>query len=252
MYPQKIDALFYAHSLDEVKALAPLLERFRSTVSKKAYIAVSGGNFCPCEDAAAALNWPKLVCKERWFKNFDLGVGSITGISNSEVPILQSVYSSMKGLIKIHNPSLLITVTDIDLNIKNALKMAVGSNSNHLTLVLLPRSAVPRFCGWMIWDQQHCQVRNTIISFAMFFSLVMKNLGTWRSAIAILILQYVASSLRHDTITIFTTFPFITIQAVAIILCWLEWNANFHKHHHPKPRFIPLKASQISHWSLLS
>lgn len=56
MYPQKIDALFCTHSLDEVKALAPLLEKFRSTVGKKAYTAVSGGNFCPCEDAAAALN----------------------------------------------------------------------------------------------------------------------------------------------------------------------------------------------------
>jgi hypothetical protein len=32
MHPQKIDALFYAHSLQEVKALTPLLEKFRSTV----------------------------------------------------------------------------------------------------------------------------------------------------------------------------------------------------------------------------
>lgn len=172
MYPQKIDALFYAHSLDEVKALAPLLEKFRSTVGKKAYIAVSGGNFCPCEDAAAALNWPKLVCKERRFKIFDLEVGTITGISNSEVPILQSVYSSMKGLIKIHNPSLLITVTDIDSNIKNALKMAVGSNSNHSTLVLLPRSAVPKVL-WMadlrstaLPSKKH----NYVFCYVLFFS----------------------------------------------------------------------------------
>ncbi|KAJ7002319.1 glycosyltransferase family protein [Populus alba x Populus x berolinensis] len=35
MHPQKIDALFYAHSVDEVKALAPLLEKFRSTAGKK-------------------------------------------------------------------------------------------------------------------------------------------------------------------------------------------------------------------------
>ncbi|KAK8596478.1 hypothetical protein V6N13_001105 [Hibiscus sabdariffa] len=42
MYSQKTDALFYAHSVDEVKALAPLLEKFRSTVGKKAYIVVSG------------------------------------------------------------------------------------------------------------------------------------------------------------------------------------------------------------------
>ncbi|KAK8695966.1 hypothetical protein V6N13_001107 [Hibiscus sabdariffa] len=42
MYSQKIDALFYTHSADEVKALAPLLKKFRSTVGKKAYIVVSG------------------------------------------------------------------------------------------------------------------------------------------------------------------------------------------------------------------
>ena len=51
MNPPKIDVLFYAHSVNEVKALAPFLEKFRSTVGKKAYIAISGGNFCPYEDA---------------------------------------------------------------------------------------------------------------------------------------------------------------------------------------------------------
>ncbi|KAA8544066.1 hypothetical protein F0562_021757 [Nyssa sinensis] len=148
MYPQKIDALFYAHSVDEVKALAPLLEKFRSTVGKKAYIVVSGGNFCPCEDAATVLNWPKAVCKERRFKIFDLGVGALSGISNSEVPVLQAVYSSMKGLIKIHNPSVVITVADIDSNVKKALKMASETNTNSSTLVLLPRSSVSKVL-WM-------------------------------------------------------------------------------------------------------
>ncbi|KAL5998343.1 hypothetical protein ACLOJK_009283 [Asimina triloba] len=148
MYSQKIDALFYAHSPEEVRALAPLLEKFRSTVGKKAYIAVSGGNYCSCEEAASVLNWPRLVCRERRFKIFDLGVGAILGVSNSEVPILQSVYSSMKGLIKIHNPSLVVTVADIDPNVKNALKMAVERNSNGSTLVLLPKSAVPKVL-WM-------------------------------------------------------------------------------------------------------
>lgn len=33
MYPQKIDAPFYAHSIDEVKALA-LREKFKFTISK--------------------------------------------------------------------------------------------------------------------------------------------------------------------------------------------------------------------------
>ncbi|KAJ0967618.1 hypothetical protein J5N97_024535 [Dioscorea zingiberensis] len=148
MYPQKIDALFYAHSISEVKALAPLLEKFRTTVGKKAYIVISGGSFCPCEEAASALKWPKTVCKERRFKIFDLEIGAISGVSNSEVPILQAVYSSMKGLVKIHNPSLLITVADVDLNIKNALKMAADTSINKTELVLLPRSAIPKVL-WM-------------------------------------------------------------------------------------------------------
>ncbi|KAK4370565.1 hypothetical protein RND71_010040 [Anisodus tanguticus] len=148
MYPQKIDALFYAHSVDEVKALAPLLLKFTSTVGKKAYIVVSGGNFCPCEDAAAALKWPKAVCKERRFKIMDLGVGALSGNSNSEVPVVQAVYASMKRLIKIHNPSLVITVDDVDSNVKKALKMATEANTNSSTLVLLPRSSVPKVL-WM-------------------------------------------------------------------------------------------------------
>lgn len=148
MNPQKIDALFYAHSVNEVKALAPLLEKFRSTVGKKAYIAISGGNFCPCEDAATALKWPKSVCRERRFKIFDLGVGALSGISNSEVPVVQAVYSSMKGLIKMHNPSVVITLSDIDPHVRKALKMASETNSNGSTLVLLPRASVPKVL-WM-------------------------------------------------------------------------------------------------------
>ncbi|KAG9445617.1 hypothetical protein H6P81_011745 [Aristolochia fimbriata] len=148
MYPQKIDALFYAHSLDEVKAMAPLLEKFRSTVGKKAYIAVSGGKYCPCEEAASTLNWPRSVCRERRFKIFDLDAGAIGGISNSDVPLVQTVYSSMKGLIKIHNPSVVITLSDTDPSVKSALKMAVESNSNSSTLVLLPRPSVTKVL-WM-------------------------------------------------------------------------------------------------------
>lgn len=148
MYPQKIDALFYAHSVDEVKALAPLLEKFKSTIGKKAYIAVSGGNFCPCEDAASALKWPKVVCKERRFKVFDLAIGALSGVSNSEVPVLQAVYSSMKGLIRIHNPSVVITVSDIDPTVRKALMMAAETNSNTTTLVLLPKASVSKVL-WM-------------------------------------------------------------------------------------------------------
>lgn len=148
MYPQKIDALFYAHSMEEVKALAPLLDKFRSTVGKKAYIVVSGGKFCSCEDAARALRWPVLVCKERRFKIFDLAIGALSGASNSEVPVIQAIYSSMKGLIKIHNPSVIITVADIDPNVRKALEMASESLSNSTTLVLLPRATVPKVL-WM-------------------------------------------------------------------------------------------------------
>ncbi|TYH23852.1 hypothetical protein ES288_A03G045300v1 [Gossypium darwinii] len=148
MYAQKIDALFYAHSVDEVKVLTPLLEKFRSTVGKKAYIVVSGDGFCSCEDAAAALNWPKQVCKERRFKIFDLQIGAISGTSNSEVPVLQVVYSSMKGLIKIHNPSVVITLADADSNVKKALKMASETNANGTALVLLPKPSVSKVL-WM-------------------------------------------------------------------------------------------------------
>lgn len=147
MYPQKIDALFYAHSVDEVKTLAPLLEKFRTSVGKKAYIVVSGGKFLACEDAVIALKWPKLDCRERRFKILDLGIGAISGISNSEVPVLQAVYASMKGLIKIHNPTLVVTVADADPNIKKALQMAVA-NTNRSILVLLPRLSVPHVL-WM-------------------------------------------------------------------------------------------------------
>ncbi|THG14198.1 uncharacterized protein LOC114273047 [Camellia sinensis] len=148
MNPQKIDALFYAHSIEEVKFLGPLLEKFRSTFGKKAYIVVSGGNFCTCEDAATALNWPNAVCKERRFKIFDLGIGALSGVSNSEVPVIQAVYCSMKGLIKIHNPSVLIAVSDIDPNVKKALKMASETTTNSSTLVLLPKSSVSKVL-WM-------------------------------------------------------------------------------------------------------
>ncbi|XP_074569298.1 uncharacterized protein LOC141825938 [Curcuma longa] len=148
MHPQKVEAFFYAHTPDEVRALAPLLEKFRTTVGRKAYIVVSGGRHCSCEDAVSVLMWPKNVCKERRFKIFDLEVGAISGVSNSDVPVMQAVYSSLKGLLKIHNPSLLITVDDIDQNIKNALKVACEGSANGTALVLLPRPAVQKVL-WM-------------------------------------------------------------------------------------------------------
>lgn len=148
MHPQDIDAMFYAHSMDEVVALAPLLEKFRSVVGKKAFIVVSGGSFCPCEKAALALRWPKAVCRERRFKIFDLELNSISESSHSEVSLIQSTYASMKGLLRIHNPSLIITVADIDVKVRDALILAASSNQNASTLIQLPRLAVPKVL-WM-------------------------------------------------------------------------------------------------------
>ncbi|XP_050214403.1 uncharacterized protein LOC126665608 [Mercurialis annua] len=166
MYPQKIDALFYGHSIEEVKSLAPLLEKFRSTVGKKAYIVVPGGKFCSCEDATTALHWPKLVCKERRFKIFDLDIGALSGVSDSDVPVVQGIYSSVKGLIKIHNPSVVITVDDIDASVKKALKMATESSVNATTMILLPRASISKVL-WMAdlrstalpnWNKMHISI----------------------------------------------------------------------------------------------
>ncbi|XP_063950488.1 uncharacterized protein LOC135152968 isoform X1 [Daucus carota subsp. sativus] len=99
-------------------------------------------------DAASALGWPQVVCRERRFKIFDLEVGALSGISNSEVPVVQAVYASMKGLIKMHNPSVVITINDIDLNVMKALKMATETNTNGSVLILLPRSSVSKAL-WM-------------------------------------------------------------------------------------------------------
>ncbi|GFZ17890.1 glycosyltransferase family protein 2 [Actinidia rufa] len=192
MHPQEIDALFYAHSIEEVKSLGPLLDKFRSTVGKKAYIAVSGGTFCPCEDAATALNWPRSVCKERRFKIFDLGVGAISGNANSEVPVVQAVYSSMRGLIKIHNPSVLIAVSDIDSHVMKALKMASETSTNKTTFILLPRPSVPKVL-WMAdlrsaalpkWNKMHVSVniitQNRVHSLARLLKSLADGLLSWR------------------------------------------------------------------------
>ena len=173
MHPQNIDALFYAHSVDEVKALAPLLEKFRSAVGKKAYIVVSGGQFCPCEEAAAALDWPKSVCKERRFKILDLGVGALSGMSNSEVPVVQAVYASMKGLIKIHNPSVLIAVNDIDSGVKKALKMAFETRNNDSAFVLLPRQSLPKVL-WMA-DLRSTALPSKLLSFSSIFPTLLSK-----------------------------------------------------------------------------
>jgi len=75
MHPQRTDAFFYAHSIRDVKDMAPLLQRFRATSGRKAYLVVSGGEVCPCEEAADILGWSRTSCTERRFKLFDLEVG---------------------------------------------------------------------------------------------------------------------------------------------------------------------------------
>ncbi|KAL6978594.1 hypothetical protein U1Q18_020260 [Sarracenia purpurea var. burkii] len=70
-------------------------------------------------------------------------------MSRSDVTVFQVVYSSFKGLIKIHNPSVLIAVSDIDSNVKKALIMASETATNgSTTLVILSRDSVPKVL-WM-------------------------------------------------------------------------------------------------------
>ncbi|GMP98768.1 hypothetical protein CsSME_00046528 [Camellia sinensis var. sinensis] len=132
-----------------MKFLAPLLNKFKSTIGKKAYIVVSGGQFFSYEDAIAALNWPKVVCKERRFKIFDLGIGrALSGMSNSQVSVVQGVYASVKGLMRAHSPSVVLAVSNIDSDVMKALEMVSESSENGSKLVLLPRASVSKVL-WM-------------------------------------------------------------------------------------------------------
>ncbi|KAH9318332.1 hypothetical protein KI387_020101, partial [Taxus chinensis] len=149
MYPQQIDVLFYAHTLSEVADLAPLIIRYRNTPSRKAYVVVSGGSHCPCEQAAVMLGMPQTVCSERRFKFFDLGVGTTgVGAGGSDVPIVQEVYASMKGLISIHGPSAIVTVADLNSAVRDGLILAVGKDSSTV-LIQLPRVSIP-YVSWMV------------------------------------------------------------------------------------------------------
>ncbi|KAK3155540.1 hypothetical protein QOZ80_2BG0204510 [Eleusine coracana subsp. coracana] len=148
MYPQKVDALFYAHSLADVRALAPLLEKFRTTPGRKAYLVVAGGGHCPCEETATVLKWPRVVCKERRFKIFDLGLGALSGPSRSHVPVVQAVYASMRGIVRMHNPSVIVAVDTIDAKVKDALRMAADDAVNRTALVLLPKRSISKVL-WM-------------------------------------------------------------------------------------------------------
>lgn len=86
MNPQNTDAIFYAHSISDLKAMAPLLLKFRATPGRTAYLVVSGGKFCPCEEAADVLGWSHTVCSERRLNLFDLEV-SLRSMEASELGI---------------------------------------------------------------------------------------------------------------------------------------------------------------------
>ncbi|KAJ7541363.1 hypothetical protein O6H91_10G056400 [Diphasiastrum complanatum] len=136
MHPQKSDVLFYAHSLGEVLDLAPLILRFRTMPGKKAFLVVSGGTHCPCEEAAIVLGWSPNSCHERRFKIFDLGIGSVPA-TGFRVPLFHQIVTSMKGLIRIHSPALIITIADAMPEVRAALSASTsGSNTS---LVQLPR-----------------------------------------------------------------------------------------------------------------
>jgi hypothetical protein len=96
------------------------------------------------------LKWPKVVCRDRRFKIFDLGIGALSGPSRSEVPVLQAVYASMRGIVRMHNPSVVVALADIDAKVKEALRMAadVADAVNRTALVLLPRTSVSKVL-WM-------------------------------------------------------------------------------------------------------
>ncbi|MCO5557146.1 hypothetical protein L7F22_010703 [Adiantum nelumboides] len=143
MYPQQIDALIYAHSLEDVVSLSPLILQFRKTPQKKAFLVVPGGSLCPCEEAAVKLGWPASACHERRFKIFDLEVGSISRSLASDIPLIQEIQASMKGLIRIHSPALVIAVEDVVADVRNALSLAVCKYGRNTSLVLLPRNAIP-------------------------------------------------------------------------------------------------------------
>lgn len=145
MHPQKSDVLFYVHSLNEVRTLAPLILKFRATPGKKAYVVVSGGSHCPCEETSKVLGWPSSSCHDRRFKIFDLEIGADSR-GSMDPPLIQEVFAGMRGLMQIHSPSLVITTNTISSNIRDALTLAV--TRYNATLVELPPSAVP-YALWM-------------------------------------------------------------------------------------------------------
>jgi len=148
MHPQKSDVVFFTNTLDEVRALAPLILKFRRTPGKKAFLAVTGSPQCPCEDAATILGWATAACHERRFKIFDLGIGTDSRETNMDPSFIHEVLATMKGLIRIHRPSLIVTTNTVVPAVREALTLAVARFDAVTTLVELPPSAVP-FTLWI-------------------------------------------------------------------------------------------------------
>ncbi|KAI5075519.1 hypothetical protein GOP47_0009595 [Adiantum capillus-veneris] len=142
MYPQQVDALMYAHRLQDVTDFAPLIHRFRATPLKKAFLVVSGGFLCPCEEAANKLGWPAASCHDRRFKIFNLEIGSVAGSLLSDVSLMQELYGAIKGLIKIHSPALVVAVDNGQSCVRDALQLAVTNYGTNTSLVLLPRNTI--------------------------------------------------------------------------------------------------------------
>lgn len=161
MEPQQTTAIFYAHSMDNVEALSPLFRRFESAEGKTALLAVSGDNDCTCEAAAARLGLKSSVCNERRFRILDLGISSIANSTGkSKFSVYQGVFMGMKGVLRIHSPTLLISVAAMEAPVRLALQEArasvsksssviLGGNvSSDVTVVELPQSVIPHVL-WM-------------------------------------------------------------------------------------------------------
>ncbi|KAG0590220.1 hypothetical protein KC19_1G082200 [Ceratodon purpureus] len=141
MNPQKSDVIFFADTLDEVRALAPLILKFRSTPGKKAFVAVTGGAQCPCEEAASVLGWSPTACHERRFKIFNLEIGTDSREKRTDPSFIHEVLATMKGLIQIHGPSLIISTNTVAPSVREALTLV--TTRFDVTLVELPPSSVP-------------------------------------------------------------------------------------------------------------
>ena len=79
--------------------------------------------------------------------HYDHQVGSIAKYS-ADLPIIQEIFLSMRGLLKIHQPALVITVNDVAAPVLEALQLATARAEANTTIVRLPRTAVP-YALWM-------------------------------------------------------------------------------------------------------